>query len=145
MPLPILPELSRSFKYQEYSNRPSRQSKCREENTVTQHNQTSSETSPSERCFEVRPSTNGVGMFAIKEISIGDIIIDSEEPIVSTSLPLFPATRTIITVDDDCKDRTKDTYVEKVNDRNRAPTVTKDRTKTTMLVSIRKHVMKDAC
>ncbi|CAJ1939203.1 unnamed protein product [Cylindrotheca closterium] len=118
--LPIAPELSRSFKYQEYarhncdSNRPIRKAACNQEG-----NQISSEQFPSDRCFEVRPSTNGVGMFAIKEIAIGDIIIDSEAPIVSTSLSLFPATtrRIMVAADNnDGNDRIEETYVEKVND-----------------------------
>ncbi|KAL3926308.1 MAG: hypothetical protein SGBAC_013528, partial [Bacillariaceae sp.] len=64
----------------------------------------------SKRCFEVRPSTNGVGMFAVKPIAVGDVIIDSEQPIVSTTVSLFP-TETVKA--GDFRDRTEDANAEK--------------------------------
>lgn len=67
----------------------------------------------------MRPSTNGVGMFAVKPISVGDVIIDSEQPIVSTTVSLFP-TETVKA--GGFGDRTEDANAEKENDSNGAPT-----------------------
>ncbi|KAL7527844.1 hypothetical protein ACHAXR_002163 [Thalassiosira sp. AJA248-18] len=65
----IFPPLSRTFKSQPYlpNNHDDSRKRKRSESKI---------------CFEVRPSTNGVGMFATKHISCGDLIIANEDPIV---------------------------------------------------------------
>ena len=102
--LQVVPELSRYYKYQEYlrrhsdSNQIDKQPTCSHEDSDSQTHDTiehcgtpsGHQSQSSVRCFEVRPSQNGVGMFATKPIAAGDIIIDSEEPIVSTAISLFP-------------------------------------------------------
>lgn len=59
--------LSRTYKYQPYL-------------PINEHRKRKRSTS--RVSFEVRPTKNGVGMFAINNISCGELIIDNEDPIV---------------------------------------------------------------
>ena len=64
--MPVFPPLSRAYKSQPYLPQGKNRKRKR-----------------SQRCpFEVRPSRNGVGMFATRLISCGDIIVANEDPIV---------------------------------------------------------------
>ena len=63
----IYQALSRTYKYQPYL-------------PINEHRKRKRSTS--RVSFEVRPTKNGVGMFAISNISCGELIIDNEDPIV---------------------------------------------------------------
>jgi hypothetical protein len=96
----ILPELSRTYKSREYRRSLPKQDDRKRKRPIT--SSSSDENYQAEEsydyCFQVRPSNNGVGMFATKPIACGDLIIKHEEPILHVlAIPPPPPTRTAAT------------------------------------------------
>jgi hypothetical protein len=96
----ILPELSRTFKSREYRRSLSKQDDRKRKRPITSSSSSDENHQAEESydyCFQVRPSNNGVGMFATKPIACGDLIIKHEEPIVHVLATPPPPTRTAAT------------------------------------------------